>query len=389
MNITVQLLLILTAILIVPIFSRKIHIPSIVGFILVGILLGPSVLDWAANTPTIALLGKMGMLYIMFQAGVELDLNNFQQLRGKALLFGLATFVFPFLLGWSLSLLFGWNQTGGILLGAMLGSHTLLTYPIVKRFGIQKTRVVSVVVGATMVAICLSLTVLAVISHIQEGATTPWFITLSKVILALLMIIWLFPRICQVVFQQQQDTASEFMLVMVLLVISAWLTEWAGLDGILGAFLCGVALNGNIPYRGRLMLRINFVGNSILVPFFLLGVGLMIDVKVFWEGWMTIAIAGAMITTKLIGKWLAAWICQISFRFSAAERRLMYGLTTATAAGTLAIVTIGYNIGIFTPEVLNGAIIMILVLCTLASFITEHATKDLASRKKDEPNTPD
>jgi len=382
MTLTLKLLLLLSVLLLVPIISRKIHIPSIVGYICAGIVLGPSVLGWADNTPTISILGKLGMFYIMFQAGIELDLNHFRQLRSKAFLFGLCSFMIPFLLGWGVAVLFGWSQAAGILLGAMLGSHTLLTYPIVKRFGIQKTRAVSIVVGGTMIAISLSLTVLAIITQIHEGTTTPWFITLAKVILAVSVIIWLFPYVCQLIFSHQQNTASEFMLVMVLLVLSAWLTEWAGLDGILGAFLCGVTLNGNIPYHGRLMLRINFLGNSILVPFFLLGVGLMIDVTVFWSSWMVVAIAAAMIVAKFVGKWLAAWICQLSFHFTKPERQLMFGLTHATAAGTLAIVTIGYEIELFTPQILNGAIIMILVLCTLASFITEHSAKNLTRGKR-------
>ncbi len=382
MTLTLKLLLILTVILLVPLICRKIHIPSLVGFIVVGIVLGPSVLGWADNTPTVSMLGRLGMFYIMFQAGVEIDLNDFHQLRGKALMFGFLSFAVPFVLGWSAVDLFGWNQYASVLLGAMLGSHTLMTYPIVSRYGIQKTRPVSIVVGGTMVAISMSLTLLAIITELQEGNSTAWYITFGKVILALALILWFFPRVCQWVFKRRQDTPTEFMLVMVLLVISAWLTEWAGLDGILGAFICGVALNGRVPNRGRLMSRINFVGNSVLVPFFLLGVGMMIDITVFWESWMVIAIAGAMIGTKLVGKWLAAWICEKAFGLSALERQLMFGLTHATAAGTLAIVTIGYQAGIFSPEVLNGAIIMILVLCTMASFVTEHAAKELALQEE-------
>lgn len=382
MTISLQLLLILTTILVVPLVCRKIHIPSIVGFILSGILLGPSILGWVDNSAAISMIGKLGLLYIMFQAGIEIDLNEFYHLRGKALLFGFISFIFPFVLGWSAATLMGWQPASAVLLGAMLGSHTLMTYPIVSRYGIQKTRVVSIVVGGTMVAISLSLTFLAIVTEFHEGANIPWYLTLGKVVLALMVILWLFPRICQWVFKRRQDTASEFMLVMVLLVISAWLTEWAGLDGILGAFICGVALNGRVPNRGRLMSRINFLGNSILVPFFLLGVGLMVNVRVFWESWWVIAIAAVMVAVKLVGKWLAAWLSQAIFNLSSLERQLMFGLTHATAAGTLAIVTIGYNAELFSPEILNGAIIMILALCTSASFITEYAAKELALQEE-------
>lgn len=382
MTVSLQLLLILATILLVPLICRKIHIPSIVGFIITGIVLGPSVLGWVDNSGAVSMIGKLGLLYIMFQAGVEIDVNEFHQLRGKALLFGFISFLFPAILGWSAATIMGWQPASAVLLGAMLGSHTLMTYPIVSRYGLQKTRVVSIVVGGTMVAITLSLTILAIVTELHEGASTPWYITLGKVALALVLILWLFPRICQWAFKRRQDTASEFMLVMVLLVISSWLTEWAGLDGILGAFLCGVALNGRVPNRGPLMSRINFFGSSLLVPFFLLGVGLIVDVHVFWSGWWAVAIAAMMIAVKFLGKWLASWLSQAVFNLSALERQLMFGLTHATAAGTLAIVTIGYNAQLFSPEILNGAIIMILLLCTTASFVTEHAAKELALQEE-------
>jgi hypothetical protein len=179
-------------------------------------------------------------------------------------------------------------------------------------------------------------------------------------------------------FKRYRDPISEFMVVMLMLVGSAYLAELAGLEGILGAFICGVSLNRLLPNRSPLMHRISFVGNSIFVPLFLIGVGLMIDVHSFWSGWETVLIAVVMIVTKLLGKSVSAWIAQAIFRFSKHERQLIFGLSHATAAGTLAIVTIAYQMGILTAEVLNASVLMILVLCTTASFITEHAAKELA-----------
>lgn len=365
----------------VPIVCRKIHVPSIVGFILAGIVIGPSVLNLVGESPSIKILGSLGMLYIMFQSGSEIDINDFKQYKYRSLFFGLCTFLIPFGLGIITSrylLPYGWLPS--LLLGAMYGSHTLMTYPIVSRYGVQKNMAVNITVGATMVAITLSLIVLAIV----EGWSHPvrsiadYAIQLSLVVVFLISVLWLFPRFARMFFKRYRDPISEFMVVMLMLVGSAFLANLAGLEGILGAFLCGVSLNRLLPNRSPLMGRINFVGNSIFVPLFLISVGLMIDIHAFWSGWTTVTIAIVMITTKLIGKSLSAWIAQAVFRFSQHERQLVFGLSHATAAGTLAIVTIAYQMGLLSSDVLNASVLMILVLCTTASFITEHAAKELA-----------
>jgi hypothetical protein len=196
------------------------------------------------------------------------------------------------------------------------------------------------------------------------------------------VVLFAFPWIAKRFFKRRTDPTSGFLVVMTMMVLSALLADWAGLEGILGAFMCGVALNKLVPNRSPVMGRINFVGNTIFVPLFLLGVGMMIDIRVLWSGWRTILIAIAMIGTKLAGKWIAAWVAQKNFSMQRVERELMFGLTHATAAGTLAIVTIGYEIGIFDPEILNASVVMILVLCTSASFVTEHAAKELALQEE-------
>ena len=365
----------------VPIVCRKIHVPSIVGFILAGIVIGPSVLGVAGQTPIIKILGSLGMLYIMFQSGSEIDINDFKQYKYRSLFFGLCTFFIPFGLGLITSrflLPYGWLPS--LLLGAMYGSHTLMTYPIVSRYGVQKNVAVNITVGATMVAIILSLMVLAIVESWSRSvqSITEYAIQLALVAVFLFSVLWLFPRFARMFFKRYRDPISEFMVVMLMLVGSALLADLAGLEGILGAFLCGVSLNRLLPNRSPLMNRINFVGNSIFVPLFLISVGLMIDIHAFWSGWTTVTIAIVMIITKLIGKGLSAWIAQVVFRFSKHERQLIFGLTHATAAGTLAIVTIAYQMGILSSDVLNASVLMILVLCTTASFISEHAAKELA-----------
>ena len=371
--------IVLATILLVPMICRKIRIPSIVGFILVGIMVGPFGFNLLASSTSIQTLGKIGMLYIMLQAGIEVDVNDFRQQRTRAVIFGIYSFIVPFGLGFLTSLLLGFNGTTSALMGAMYGSHTLMTYPIVSRYGVQKNAAVNIAVGGTMLSITLALLVLAFVkSKLNDSETVNAWLLMGKIILTLVMITIVFPWLAQRFFKRWSDATSGFLIVMTLMVISAFMAEWAGLEGILGAFICGVAMNKLVPNLSPVMQRINFVGNNLFVPLFLMGVGMMIDISLLWSGWTTIIIAVVMIATKLAGKWLAAWLAQISFRLQGVERQLIFGLTHATAAGTLAIVTIGFEIGIFDAEILNAAVLMILVLCTSASFATEYAAKQLS-----------
>ena len=375
--------LVLATILLVPMICRKIRIPSIVGFIIVGIIVGQNGLNLLSGGETIQILGKIGMLYIMLQAGIEVDVNDFRQQRTHAVIFGLYSFAFPFVLGLGTSLLLGFNGVTSTLLGAMYASHTLMTYPIVSRYGVQKNAAANIAVGGTMLTISLSLLVLAIVRNKMplDDQLSTWLI-LGKMVLTILVITLLFPWLAQRFFKRWSDPTSGFLIVMTMMVVSANMADWAGLESILGAFICGVSLNRLVPNLSPVMQRINFVGNNLFVPLFLIGVGMMIDVTLLWSGWTTIIIALVMIATKLVGKWCASWLAQRSFELQSVERQLIFGLTHATAAGTLAIVTIGYETGIFNAEILNAAVLMILVLCTSASFITEYAAKQLALQEQ-------
>lgn len=375
------LALIIGIIWIVPPLCRRLHVPSIVGFIIVGILIGSNGFGVLSDSQTMQTLGKLGMLYIMLQAGIEIDLNNFAQYKRQAVFFGFLSFLLPFLLGMATSLwILQFNLPTSILLGAMYGSHTLMTYPIVGRYGVEQQRSVNVVVGGTMLTITLSLLVLAALKghFLSTTDTAFWGPFLGKVLLFVVIVLLFFPFITRKAFLKDRDPMFSFMMVMAMLVSASWLAEWAGLESILGAFVCGVALNKYVPNRSPLMQRINFIGNSLFVPIFLIGVGMMIEVNRVWESWSIVGVALVMIVTKLLGKWLSSWLAQKLFRFTDMERQLIFGLTHATAAGTLAIVTIGHQMQLFDAYILNGAVLMILILCTTSSFVTEHAAKELA-----------
>ena len=265
--------LVLAAILLVPMICRKIRIPSIVGFIIVGILVGPKGFGWLGGSDTIQMLGKIGMLYIMLQAGIEVDINDFRQQRTHAVLFGIYSFIMPFILGIGTSLALGFDMVTSSLLGAMYGSHTLMTYPIVSRYGIQKNPAANIAIGGTMFTITLSLLVLAIASHHGHGLAVShpcsvfgiqlsegWLMA-GKIVLTVAVITVAFPWLAQRFFKRRSDATSGFLIVMTMMVMSAWLADWAGLEGILGAFLCGVSLNKLVPNLGPVMQRINFVGN--------------------------------------------------------------------------------------------------------------------------------
>lgn len=362
--------------LLVPQVCRKIHLPAIVGFILAGMAIGPYGINLLGDTPTVNTLGQMGMLYIMLQSGIEIDMNDFSRYRQHAFVFGLLSFLLPFGVGYLTSrLLLSFTPVTSVLMGAMYGSHTLMTYPILGRYGVQKNRAVNIVVGATMLAISLSLIVLAVVKATQGEWS---WLSLPMMALFLIVVLWGIPVVAQAFLKRVQEPIADFTFVMCALVFSAWLADVAGLEAILGAFLCGVALNRHVPNSSKLMNNINLVGTAVFVPLFLLGVGFLIDVRVFFSGTAVWWIAGVMLASKLLGKWLAAWLGQQFFYLTGDERELCFGLTHAAAAGTLAVVTVGFHMGLLSPLVLNATVIMILLLCTLSSFVTEHAAKNLA-----------
>lgn len=375
--------LLLAIVLVVPMVCRKIRIPSIVGFIIVGCIVGPNGLHLFQGSDAIQALGKIGILYIMLQAGIEVDINDFRQHRNYSLLFGFYSFIVPFVLGVLSGLALGFNGVTSTLLGAMYGSHTLMTYPIVSRYGVQKNSAVNIAVGGTMLTISLALLVLAIIksNFIYTDAMTTGNL-IARMVITVVLIAIVFPWLVQRFFKHTQDPNTGFLVVMTVMVVSALLADWSGLEGILGAFICGAAMNRLVPNLSPVMMRINFVGNNIFVPLFLLGVGFLIDASLIWHSWTTLIIAVVMVATKLIGKWIAAWIAQKNFGMQPVERQLMFGLTHATAAGTLAIVTIGYETGIFNTEILNASVVMILALCSSSSFITEYAAKRLALQEE-------
>ena len=391
-NPVLKFFLILVIILFAPIIFNKLRIPYLLGLIIAGAIVGPNGFNLMVRDSSIILSGTAGLLYIMFLAGLEIDLREFRNNKGSSLFFGLLTFSIPMLLGsvagkWGLNL----PTVTAILLASMFASHTLLAYPIVSKFGITKNRAVTVALGGTMITDTLALLVLAVIVASVQGEVTSlfWIERVVGLIILGAILIFLFPVIARWFFKTFSDEISHYVFVLLLLFLAAVLSELAGVEGIIGAFFAGLSLNKLIPRTSPLMNRIDFIGNAIFIPFFLIGVGMLIDYRIIFSGTETLVVASVMTFVATAAKYLASWVSQKALGFSDAERNILFGLSNAQAAATLAAVTIGYNIilgydsdglpiRLLTDSILNGTIIMILITCTIASFSAQKGVLSIA-----------
>lgn len=383
---------ILFIILFAPIILNKLKIPQIIGLIIAGAVIGPFGVNLLERDSSVILFGTVGLLYIMFLAGLEIDLADFKKNSKKSLIFGMLTFSIPMILGILAGFyLLNFSLQTSILLASMFASHTLIAYPIISKMGVAKNKAVNITVGGTMITDTLALLVLAVIVGMSKGeiGSEFWFrLVISFLVFA--SIVWfVFPIMARWFFTKFDDNISQYIFVLAMVFLAAFLAEAAGIEAIIGAFLAGLALNRLVPHTSALMNRIEFVGNALFIPFFLIGVGMLINFRVFFEGWETIIVATTMTIVATVAKFLAAWISQKTFKFSKAQRDIIFGLSNAQAAATLAAVLVGYNIILGTDSsgepirllnesVLNGTILMILVTCTIASFVAQKGAGVLA-----------
>lgn len=379
--------LVLVIILFAPIVLERLRIPHIIGMILAGVVIGEHGFNILARDSSFELFGKVGLYYIMFLAGLEMNMEDFKSIRVKATVLGLLAFIFPLGIGiWTNLHLLGYSLATSVLLASMYASHTLIAYPIVIRYGINRQRAVSIAVGGTAVTDTLTLLVLAVVGGMYKGETSEmfWIWLVLKVVVLSVVIMYAFPRIGRWFFRRYSDNVVQYIFVMAMVFLGAGLMEFVGMEGILGAFLAGLVLNRLIPHVSPLMSHLEFVGNALFIPYFLIGVGMLIDVNVLFGHIDSVKVAVVMIIVALLGKWIASWLTQKIYKMRALERELMFGLSNAQAAATLAAVLVGYNIILLNGErllnedVLNGTILLILVTCVVSSFITEHAAKRIA-----------
>lgn len=393
-----KFLLELIIILAAPLLLNKIKVPHLLGLIIAGAIVGPNGFNLLARDSSVVVTGTTGLLYIMFMAGLEIDMGDFKRNKWKSLGFALYTFSIPFVLGFLGGyFILGFSLLTSILFASLFSSHTLIAYPLVSKLGLAKKISVNITVGGTMITDVLSLLVLAVIVGLAQGDVGSAFWTKLGIAMLIfgVIVLFVFPLIGRWFFKRVADQVSQYIFILVMIYLAALLAELAGIEAIIGAFFAGLALNRLIPHASPLMNRVEFVGSAIFIPFFLISVGMLVDFKVFFKSWETIGVAAVMMVASIGGKFVAAMATRKTFRFTRDEGWLIFGMSSASAAATLASVMVGYNIilsenaagepvRLLNEHVLNGSILLILVSCTISSFITMSNAERIAETQTEE-----
>lgn len=372
--------LVLVIILGASILLRRLHIPHIIGLILAGILIGEHGFNILARDSSFELFGQVGIYYIMFLAGLELSMGSVIQHGRQGIRFGLLTFLIPFTLGFlSSHWLLGYGAAPSLMMASLFASHTLVSYPIVGRYGMGRHPSVIVSVIATAFTTFFSLLTLAFVvgSQDPDADWLYWLFFFLKCVLYGLTVIFGFPWAARRFLRRFDDSVAQYVFIMSLVFLGAALAKLAGLEGLLGAFVSGLVINRLIPHTSPLMTRIEFVGNALFIPYFLIGVGMIIDVRVMVSDTSSIGIILTVVAIAMLTKWLAAWVMNLGKGGSSASRILMFGLSNAHAAGALAIVMIGTSVGLMDEVMLNATVALILVSCIFSSIATNHGARRL------------
>ena len=374
--------LVLFIILLAPIVFKRFNIPGTVGLILSGVLIGPHSLNLLEKSSAVELFSTIGLLYILFIAGLELDVNDFRKNRYKSLLFGALTFAIPIAIGYPVCrYLLNYPLSTSLLTASMFATHTLVAYPIASRMGVAKNQAVAITVGGTILTDTAVLIILALIINYSQGSLDQnfWlhlgisFAIFTLIVFLVLPVIarWFFTRL-------ENEKHAHYIFVLAAVFFSAFLAKLAGIEPIVGAFAAGLALNPLIPNASALMNRIEFIGNSLFIPFFLISVGMLVDLRVLLSSPVSLIIAAVLTIVALAGKWMAALFTRKALGYTKAQGQMIFGLSSSHAAATIAIILVGYQARIIDLNILNGTIILILVTCIVASLVTETASKKLA-----------
>lgn len=363
-----------------PVVAERFRLPGLVGIVLGGMLVGPFVLDWLTREGVVESLGELGLLFLMFLAGLELDLDEFQRNRKPALTFGALTFTLPFVLGLLLVLPFGYGLATAALYGSLWASHTLIAYPIVQDRKLTRHRAVGMASGGTVITDTLALFVLAVVVGSVESDDRSSVI-LVKLLLGLVVLVFycafVLPRIGRwSLAHLGHGRVPTFLFLLAALTSAALVADRMGLEGIVGAFFAGLALNRLVSSRAEDKEHFEFIGAALLVPFFLLSTGMLLDPRQFTE-LTVLALAGASLVIVLVGKATAAYVSGRRSGFGSSEIKLVFGLTVAQAAATLAAVTIGTEAGIFDENLLSATLVVVLATVIVSSIVTRIATREL------------
>ena len=388
---TLVFFVVLCIILFAPIIMGKLRIPHIIGMVLAGVLVGQYGLNILVRDDSFELFGKVGMYYIMFLAGLEMDMEGLKKDSSQFFIFGILTALIPMAITYPVATIcLNYSPAASLLLSCIMASNTLIAYPIAVRYGLQRHRSVALSVGSTMLALFIALMVLASVTASFDADTHWWFwpMFLFKVAAFCAGMILIIPRITRKFLRRYSDAVMQFIFIMAELFLSAALSEAVGLEGIFGAFLAGLILNRYIPRLSSLMNRIEFTGNAIFIPYFLIGVGMLINLRLLFHGGAIVWIAAAMVAVGMIGKALAAYAACIGFKMPLSAGHMMFGLTSAHAAGGIAMVMVGMRLEVspghpmVDDDMLNGVIIMILFTCIISTLVTERSARQLVIADK-------
>lgn len=366
-------LVVLLIILLAPVVFNRLKIPHLIGLILAGVVIGPYGLNVLDRDSSFAIFGQVGLLYLMFLAGLEIDMFHLRINLKRGFWFGIMTLLIPLLAGVATSMwLLHLDLLTSLLLGSMYASHTLLAYPVVTRYGIAKSKPVLIAVVGTIIAVIGALLVLAVVVNMDRYGVGSYLQILRLIVLMFAFVaavVYAYPRVTRWFFNKYSDKVTQYVYVLAMVFLAAWVSQVIGLEPVLGAFLAGLVLNRYVPVNSPLMGSIEFVGNALFIPYFLISVGMMINLRVVFNS-ETLAVAGIMLAVAIASKWLPAFIARKAAGMSRADGGVIFGLTAAHTAVALAVVTLGHNMGLLDQKVLNATILVILITCGLAPIVT-------------------
>jgi len=377
--------ILLLIILLAPIVFRIVKIPDIAAYLLAGIIIGPYGFHLLDRDGSIVLFGTIGLLYIMFIAGLELNLKDLNKNWDISIVFGLFTFIIPFVIGFTIcNFLLHLNIIATILVSIMFSTHTLVAYPVARKLGIIKDNSVLAAVGGTIITDTLVLLVLSIITGISANEKIPReIIKLAILFIIYLLVIFIsYPRIASWFFKNiERDQTVHYIFLLAMVLVSASLAKLIGIEPIIGAFIAGLALNKSVPRNSILLQYVDFVGNILFIPFFLISIGMLIDLHILFQGLHLWYIAALLVIAALFGKWLAAFLTQNIFGYSNVQRNVLFGLTSSHAAATIAVILIGYERNLIDGIIFNAVIVIILVTCLTATFVTEWSGRKLANER--------
>jgi Kef-type K+ transport system membrane component KefB len=383
---TLIFFVVLLIILFAPIIMGKLRIPHIIGMVLAGVLIGKHGLNILERDSSFELFGKVGLLYIMFLAGLEMDAESVKKNSKRFLLFGLLTCFVPLTMTYFMAMwLLDYSPTASFLLGCIMASNTLIAYPIISRYGLQRDSSVMLSVGSSMLSLFLALLMLAALaaSYGESTGIVFWILFLLKFALFCVAATLLIPKLARYFLRRYSDAVMQFIFVLCVMFLSAALSEAIGVEGIVGAFIAGLILNRYIPHVSPLMNRIEFIGNALFIPYFLIGVGMLINIRTLFDGPHMLWIVALIAFFGTFGKAVAAYFSSLLFRLPKSAGNMMFGLTCAHAAGAIAMVMVGMRLEVspghylVTDDMLNGVVIMILITCIISTFMTEHAAQQI------------